>query len=232
LLSLEEKLALVEKNFRRTSKSYDAARYIVRQQREIDDDEKEAICSEFGIAYKTLSYIFTRLKKLKLYGIIQDEQVKQKAALSKEPIIEVETEPEPSKETQEIQEAQHTPQYVSRQDFEIFQKNIANSINALTALLNNDELEPITEEEDYVTEDPPIMEAPGHAILEEATMKQMGTWIKAKNLLYYDFARQGYFRGALEDFEGNWSDFVNTVIEDYFKTVNNVGIGILSRRFA
>ena len=224
--TLEDKLRIVDLNFREGSKSYSAARYIVRQQRDITNEEKDAICQEIGISSKTLNYVFGRLKKLKLYGVVTEEQIKAKADLLKPPMTE------PEQEEDLYQPAQHASQFVTRQDFEVFQKNISDSINSLAALLNNDELEPNLEEGDYETEEPAIMETPGQARLEEASMKQMGTWIKAKNLLYYDFARQGYFRGALEDFEGNWSDFVNLVIEDYFKTVNNVGIGILSRRFA
>ena len=224
--TLEDKLRIVDLNFREGSKSYNAARYIVRQQRDITNEEKDAICQELGLSSKTLNYVFGRLKKLKLYGVVTEEQIKAKADLLKPPMTE------PEQEEDLYQPAQHASQFVTRQDFEVFQKNISDSINSLAALLNNDELEPIVEEEEYVAEDPRIMEAPGHAKIEDASMKQMGTWIKAKNLLYYDFAREGYFRGALDGFDGNWSDFVNLVIEDYFRTVNNVGIGILRREFA
>lgn len=65
----------------------------------------------------------------------------------------------------------------------------------------------------------------------EASAKQMGTWVKAKNLVFFDFARQGAFGGPLDDFDGNWSDFVNIVIEAYFSRMG-VGVGIMSRRLA
>lgn len=66
----------------------------------------------------------------------------------------------------------------------------------------------------------------------EPSMKQIGTWVYAKNQLLYDFARAGSFDGALKNFRGNWSDFVNLVLEAYFKDKFNAGVGLLSRRFA
>jgi len=91
---------------------------------------------------------------------------------------------------------------------------------------------PIQEpEEDYVEEE---FEAPmpESVDLEKATMKQYGTWVKSQNQLLFDFTKQGAFGGALENFNGNWSDWVNLCLEDYFTVVHNVGIGLLSRRFA
>ncbi|GAH18530.1 unnamed protein product, partial [marine sediment metagenome] len=93
-------------------------------------------------------------------------------------------------------------------------------------------IKPIQEpEEDYVEEE---FEAPmpESVDLEKATMKQYGTWVKSQNQLLFDFTKQGAFDGALEDFHGNWSDWVNLCLEDYFSIVHNVGIGLLSRRFA
>ncbi|GAG82400.1 unnamed protein product, partial [marine sediment metagenome] len=34
--------------------------------------------------------------------------------------------------------------------------------------------------------------------------------------LLFDFTKQGAFDGALEDFHGNWSDWINLCLEDYF----------------
>jgi len=65
----------------------------------------------------------------------------------------------------------------------------------------------------------------------EPSMKQIGTWVYAKNLLFFDFARGGSFEGALKNFNGNWSDFVNIVLESYFKDKFGSEIGIMSRRY-
>ncbi|GAH18769.1 unnamed protein product, partial [marine sediment metagenome] len=74
-------------------------------------------------------------------------------------------------------------------------------------------------------------------------LKQMGTWVEHKIMIYFDFAKNGAFGGVLEGFGKDengkkipssklWSDFVNIVMDDYFKVVHKVGLGLLSRRFA
>ncbi len=65
----------------------------------------------------------------------------------------------------------------------------------------------------------------------EPSMKQIGTWVYAKNLLFFDFARGGSFEGALKNFSGNWSDFINIILESYFKDKFGSEIGLMSRRY-
>jgi len=73
---------------------------------------------------------------------------------------------------------------------------------------------------------------PDEMMLEESSLKTMPAKVQAKHLVIYDLARQGAFSGALRDFNGNWSDFINAVLDDYFTKVHNVGVGLLARRFA
>jgi len=134
--------------------------------------------------------------------------------------------------------ASHTPtidsESTSSQEFatKADLERLETAIVGLTTMLVNDEDGEDNEypEEPYQEQGP--LPEQTRALLEESSMKQMGTWIFAKNLLYFDFARQGAFGGALEKFDGNWSDFVNIVIDDYFNQTSNVGIGLLSKRFA
>lgn len=74
------------------------------------------------------------------------------------------------------------------------------------------------------------------AIIEDMNMVQKGTWVHAKNFIYHNLARLGQFSeydpapyadgeiSPLSNFDGNWSDFVNTVLDDYFKRCFNATI--------
>ena len=226
--TIEARLETIENKFRRGSKSYEVARWVVRQNRDvIPDIEKETIAKEFGLSTSTISGVFTKMRALGLYG----------DTLPPLDIPSIQTPPQLPPPSQ-YPLTPHTPtpnsmppnsqEYATREDLE----RIEEAILSLSSLINGDNSEDDDDDsEDDYQEPRKITEQP-QAILEESSMKQMGTWIFAKNLLYYDFARQGAFGGALDKFDGNWSDFVNIIIEDYFVRTSNVGIGLLSRRFA
>jgi len=211
LSTLEEKLKIVERNFRKGSKGYQAARYIVRQNREMSDEEKEAISKEIPIAVKTIEGVITKLKKLDLYG----------TTYSYEPQIDEPYEP------QELPQNPQLNQYATIEDLRAIEEKVTDSFNYLAKLItgNNPDSEETTNEN---VELPPNPEA---ITIENTSMKQMGTWVQSKHLICYDLAREGAFMGALRDFDGNWSDFVNAVFDDYFNKVHHVGVGLLSKRF-
>lgn len=55
-------------------------------------------------------------------------------------------------------------------------------------------------------------------------------WLRAKNAMWFDMAKNGAFsQEPLRDFAGNLSDFINVVIEDYFKIRYGAGLGIIRR---
>jgi len=141
---------------------------------------------------------------------------------------------EPTKE--EVEPDKPKWDYVTREEF----NQLIQEMRALSAVLMGQTQEPAYtafQEAPQYNESPensdpedtvePLAE---EAELTDVSMKQMGTWVKAKNLLFFDLAREGAFGGALAGFDGNWSDFVNLVIEDYFRRMG-VGVGLLSRRF-
>jgi hypothetical protein len=211
LSTIDEKLKIVNDKFRKGSKSHQAARYIVRQNRDITDEEKEAISKEIPIATKTLEGVFTKLKKLDLYGV----------PYSYEPEI---IEPQVTEDDPQLPQSN---QYATIEDLRSLEGKVTSSLNYITSLLKGNNPDSLESE----NEDVEIPSNPESATIEDTSMKQMGTWIQAKHLIFYDLAKEGAFTGALREFEGNWSDFVNIVFNDYFSKVHNVGVGLLSRRF-
>jgi len=220
--------------FRRKGKEYRAAMEVVLKGGELSMGERAAICRKVGCSEKTMSRVLTKLRRAGLYGV-KPSHSKPDLGLPQLPQL---TPPEAPSELSEGQQLSgqseredETPagddRYVTREEF----KQLIGEMRALTSLLlggNPGELPA----EGYVGDAPEEPERPQleEAVLSQASMKQMGTWVKAKNLLLFDLAREGAFAGALAGFNGYWSDFVNTVIEDYFRRMG-VDIGLLSRRY-
>jgi len=244
---IQDKLKALDGLFRRGSKSHAAAAEVLMADKELSKAERQLICAKIGISPKTLGYVLTRLRKAGLYGpnVIAEVLSKDKVEPeeSKEVEVESKVEKDIEKETREEQTSSTPPKqvndFVTRQEFE----QLVSEIRALSAVLmgQNPDTAPNIPYEASLHEDPPQLAAswnpvepiePGieEAELSDVSMKQMGTWVKAKNLLFFDLAKEGAFGGALAGFNGNWSDFVNLVIEDYFKRMG-VGVGLLSRRF-
>jgi len=243
-MSIGEKLREVDNLFRMGSKSHSAAVEVVTANRELSKTEKQALCAKLGISLKTLGYVLTKLRKAGLYGpnAIAEVLSKHKEELENlkeveaEPKIETEVNKEPREERPPSTTSEQVQEFVTRKEFE----QLVSEIRALSSVLMGQTQEPAytafqeapqyneamenNNPEDTVE---PLAE---EAELTDVSMKQMGTWVKAKNLLFFDLAREGAFGGVLADFNGNWSDFVNLVIEDYFRRMG-VGVGLLSRRF-
>ena len=233
--SLEEKLLAAESLFRRGSKGYQCAVDVIMKGRRISINERPLICEKIGCSEKTLQAALTKLRKAGLYGSTDEPTTPVKPQKPEEPEEEPEEDRTPTKEepASEVEVEEPEEKYVTVEDFNQF----VGELKAVMGITPIQEPEP----EAYVEEQ---FEAPSpeSVDLEQASMKQMGTWIEAKNLIYFDFARNKAFGGALEDFNGNWSDFVNIVLDDYFRSActrdgpcqyrMNVGLGLLSKRFA
>jgi len=231
LSTLQDKNDIIDNKFRKGSGSYELAKSIVRQGlTSLTESEKMEVGKEFRLSTSTVSGVFSKLRGLGLLGsthtppytpsINIQEPNQQPTALHTPP-----TNPEPTA----------SQEHATIADLE----RLETAIFGLTELLNDEEYEegdegnPDSDDPTQVNPpQPPMTPQEQRTILDDSSMKQMGTWVFAKNLLYFDFAKQGTFGGALEKFDGNWSDFVNIVIEDYFVRTSNVGIGLLSRKFA
>ena len=235
LSTLQDKYDVINAKFRIGSSSCDLAKSIVRQGLlTTTASEKKEVGKEFGLSPDTVGGVFTKLRSLGLLGTNAPmppippntpsrENTSQPLSSSQQDVA--------SHTPLEASETTSSQEFATKGDLE----RLETAIVGLTTLLGNDEDEEGSEEYNEsveVSQEPPQIAEQTRTILEESSMKQMGTWIFAKNLLYFDFARQGAFGGVLENFDGNWSDFVNTVIDDYFNRTSNVGIGLLKRRFA
>lgn len=240
--SIEDRLRVVEARFRRGSKSYQAARYIVRKSGEILEEEKAAIVEEVPIAAKTLEGVFTKLKKLGLYGDAVED-------------ISLVTPPTALETTQDIpqlppQESLHTYQdspqesqeikYVTMEDFNDFRKGINESLNKSIHNFLDSVMNDGAEPEESMEEDPGFeILQPDEMEIRDPSLTRKSIWLKPKTQMYFDLARQGIFVtyadnneiGPFREFSGNLSDFFNIVVDDYFLRNYNADIGILMRRY-
>ncbi len=235
----EAKLKAVENRFKKDSKQYEAARYIVRQNREIPKDEQKKICQEIPIANKTLQGLFTALRKMGLYPykktsyVLDRPPTPEKAEVASHKVPEV---------------IQPSSAYVTKEDFETLRNStnetletLNNSINNLASLLNRDpSLNPgeDEEEEEYEEEEEMPMQGemipPGEMIVEGGSSTRESVDVKPKTRMYFDLARQGAFHnypgtrieGPFANFKGNISDFFNNIVDEYFIRNYNADIGL------
>lgn len=230
---VEAKLKAVESHFRKGFKSYDAARYIVRANREIPEDEKRAICQEIPIALKTLEGVFTKIKKLGLYPPQETSDTLKSPS----------TPERPQEASHQVPEVRQPPlEYATKEDFETLRNStkedfeaIVNSINNLASLMNRD---PPFNPGGYEKEDIDVIQTEEGSIRNPSlTTKQM--YIKPKTWMYFDMTREGVFStyadsremSPFADFNGDISDFFNTLADDYFIRLFNADIGLLMRRY-
>lgn len=213
MVTIEEKLEAVDARFRKGSKQYDAARYIVRQNRKITSDERKAICQEIPIGDKTLQGLFTELRKIGLYP--------------------------PQEASHQVPEARQPPlEYATKEDFE----TLRDSINNLAALFNEDHPSNTDEDDDeYEDEDemplPGDMIPPGELIIQDGSSTRESVYIKPKTRMYFDMSRQGAFhnypgtreQGPFANFDGSLSDFFNIIVDEFFIRNYNADIGLTMR---
>ena len=230
---IEYAIEAVENRFRKGSKRYEAARYIVRQGREITTDERKALVNEIPIKYKTLQGLFTELRKMGLYP------PQMTSAISK---------PTPTPQTDNSDIIHHEAQdstdpittYATKEDFE----TLKNSINYLASVINGENIEPV----DTYASTAPLEEEPEEIMtpepeelnIQDPSLTRHSIWLKPKTQMYFDMARQGIFAnyvgtrdlGPFTQFNGNLSDFFNLIVNDYFTRNFNADIGLLMRRYA
>jgi len=229
LSDIERKLQAVESRFRKDSKQYDAARYIVRQNRKIPTDERKAICQEIPIAEKSLQGLFTELRKMGLYPPQETSESPSYSAAS-------EVSPETSLH---VPEAPQPPlqEYATKEDFE----TLRDSINYLASIMSGVDPESLGEEEEEEKEvediQPEKVELiqPEEIIIEETSLIRQTVFLKPKTLEYFDLVLQGgkvndevtLDLGPLNNFKGNISDFFDVTANLCFNIILNLNIGVL-----
>jgi len=230
---------MVNKKFRRGSKTYEAARYIVRQNREIPALEREKLCEDTGISPKTLAGIFTKLKKLKLYdpyGDLEEIFTPEIVVNTQENLQNAQLEPQEVIESQEEYE-NIEEQYATIEDLNSLRDGLQSSFNKLASVILG---EPETEEEEAYINDKLIeIATPDDMLIGDPSLTRKSVWLKPKTQMYFDLTRQGFFTNysgsneisVLSGFKGNLSDFFNSIIDDYFVRNYNADIGILARRY-
>ena len=222
---IEAKIEEVNRRFRKGSKQNEAARYIVRKNREIPADERKAICEQIPIAESTLRDLFTELRKM---GVYPPEKTSEISYIP--PTLE-----KPEETSHHVPEAPQPPlqEYATKEDFE----TLRNSINNLAALFNEEPSPNPGEDEDKEEEERIELIQPGELIIQDGSSTRESLYIKPKTRMYYDMSKQGAFHnypgtrelGPFANFNGSMSDFFNKVVNDYFIRLYNADIGLTMR---
>ena len=225
------KLEAVENRYRKGSKQYDAARYIVRQDHKILADERKAICQQIPIAESTLSDLFTELRKLGVYPPETSDTSERLPAREKqhETLRHVPEDPQ--------------PEYATLEDLNALRTAISKDIHYLASVISGDPpLTPGGEPPSNPGEHEEDIEVipPEEGFIQDPSLTSKPVWIKPKTWMYFDMSRQGVFSnyagtrelGPFTNFDGNLSDFFNIMVDDYFIRLYNADIGLLMRRYA
>ena len=241
MVSTEDKLRMVNKKFRRGSKTYEAARYIVRQNREIPALEREKISEDTGLSPKSLSGLFTKLKKLKLYDPYGDleeifpqetvENTQEIVPHTQENLQNAQLDSQEEIDSQEKDE-NIDEQNATIQDIDALRGDVQLAINRLTSAIIGEE-----EDDGYINEELVEILTPHQMTIRDPSLTRKSIWMKPKTQMYYDLTRQGLFTNyfgseeisILNGFEGNLSDFFNSIINDYFIRNFRADIGIMGR---
>jgi len=236
LSTIEEKIEAIESRFRKGSKQYDAAKYIVRQNRKIPTDERKAICQEIPIAEKSLQGLFTELRKMGLYP---PQETSEPLYRSEPPELYPET-------SHHVPEDPQPPlqEYATLDDLNDLRNALSKDIHYLASVISgeppsNPEETPSNPGEDEEEEEIEVI-APEEGFIEDPSLTRHSVWLKPKTQMYFDMSRQGVFAnyegtrelGPFTQFDGNLSDFFNIIVDDYFIRNYNADIGILMRRYS
>lgn len=242
---IESKLEAIETRFRKGSKQYKAARYIVRQNRKITSEERKAMVQEIPIADKTLQGVFTKLRKMNLYP------PQKTSGISTLP-----TPPEKPEETlHHVPEASAPPlqEYATLEDLNDLKDSLSKDIHYLAAVISGEAPSnpgnPVEYEEEMKLIQPQEIEViqpqemeliqPEEGFIQDPSLNRHSIWLKPKTSMYFDMSRQGIFSnyadsrelGPFTQFNGNLSDFFNIIVDDYFIRNYNADIGLLMRRY-
>ncbi len=236
MLTLEEKYEAIDDRFKNPSKARDAARYIVNKNLKIKSEERKAIIEAIPIKRKTLEGVFTELRKLNLYPPQKKVEAPKRAPVPKKPKENSQHAPEnPPPPLQE---------YATREDFETLRNSTIENFETLTqsisglASLFNEDTPPNpgkTEEEGEIDVRPQE-----EIVIQDASLTRANIFLKPKTQMLFDMARQGVFvnyagtrePGPFAEFDGNLSDFVNMLADDYFSRNYYAEIGLTMRRYA
>ncbi len=233
--TLNEKFEAIDDRFRNPSKARDAARYIVQKNRKIKADERKAIIETIPINKKTLEGVFTELRKLNLYPPQKTVEKPKRV-----PVLE-----KPEEPARHIPENPPPPlqEYATREDFETLRNSttenfelLTQSVNNLASLFNEDlPSNPVKAEAEGEIE----VLNPEEIVIQDASLTRANIFLKPKTQMLFDMARQGVFvnyagtrePGPFADFNGNLSDFVNILADDYFSRNYYAEIGLTMRRY-
>lgn len=233
MASIEDKLDKVDNKFRRGSKAYKVARYIVRQNRELPKEEEDALIRELDINRKALQYVTNKLRDLGLYTFDIDLE-------EYEPDIQYEEFEQVENQEENMSNIPKLPKdnnYATIEDLNNLKEGLQASLNQLTSAILG---EPETEEDEaYISDRMLEISTPDEMSIGDPSLTRKSIWLKPKTQMYYDLARQGIFTSyagsneisVLNGFNGNLSDFFNAIIDDYFVRNFNADIGILMRRY-
>lgn len=223
-MGIEAKLEAIESRFRHDSKQWNAARYIVRQNRKITADERKAICQEIPIKYKTLQGVFTELRKMGLYP---PQKISDTSNLHPIPETPMET-------SHQVPEAPQPPlqEYATVEDLKALRKDI----HYLASVIGGEA--PSNPGEDEEKEDIEVIQ-PGEVFIQEGSSSRESLYLKPKTRMYYDMAKQGVFGnyagtnepGPFTNFKGSMSDFFNIIVDDYFIRNYYAEIGLTMTRY-
>jgi len=250
LSDIEAKLEAIEDRYRKESKQYEAARYIVRQSRPITTDERKAMVKEIPIKYKTLQGVFTELRKMGVYPPQKTSDIpKQPPATEKAP--------DPSHHDPE-DPRQPQPEYATKEDFDTQFETLRNSINYLASVIgeespsNPGELASVirgeapsnldeSEEEEYIE----VM-YPEELFIQEGSSTRQSILLKPKTQILYDATKDGLFgdypgtretdpfarwkKGDKGKLKITWSDFFNILAEEFYFRLYDVNIELTTRR--
>jgi len=238
LSDIEGKLEAIEIRFKKDSKQYKAARYIVRQNRKLPKDEQEELCQEIPIAKKSLQGLFTELRKMNLYPPqkISDKPYRPQAPeRPQETLSHIPDDPMPPQ-----------PEYLTKEDFEAQFDILRKSINNLASLFNEEPSSNPGEDEEEENSGiiqpgemilPGEMIQPGELFIQDGSSTRESVYIKPKTRMYFDMSRQGAFHnypgtrepGPLANFNGSISDFFNIIVDEFFIRNYNADIGLTMR---
>jgi len=229
LSDIKAKLDAVEIRFRKGSKQYDAAKYIVRQNRKIPKDERRAICQEIPIAESTLRDLFTELRKM---GVYPPQETSEPLYRSEDPEWFPKT-------PHHVPEAPQSPlqEYATLEDLNELKTALSKDIHYLASVISGEP--PSNPGKDEEEEEIEVI-APEEGFIDDPSLTRHSVWLKPKTQMYFDMSRQGVFAnyegsrelGPFTQFKGNLSDFFNIIVDDYFIRNYNADIGILMRRYA
>ena len=187
LSDIEQRLEEVEVRFRKGSKRYEAARYIVRQNRLITTEERKVLVDEIPIGSKTLGGVFTELRKMSLYPPPPPSSTPQTVHTPANVTSDIKV---------EVPQHQPPPQheYASVHDLEALRKDI----QYLAAVINGDNVLAPVEPEYEVIEEPEMEEPqeiellqPEELNIQDPSLTRHSIWLKPKTQMYFDMARQG-----------------------------------------